>query len=179
MFIKMANKILVFSLSLMIGLVVTFSLEAQSETTGEIIQRYQEEAKKRIEKEKKKFEEEKKRWQALQVEAEKGDPESQRELGSEYREGRYLLQDYSKALHWLHRAAEQGDRWAMSYLGELYSEVKGVEENLVEAHMWFNLTAAKGVPSAPGKRDALAQKMTNEQIAEAQRLAREWKAKGK
>jgi len=107
-----------------------------------------------------------------QIAADRGDPDSQAFIGIQYQNGKVLLQDYVKALHWFHRAAEQGHERAMFHLGELYSEVKGVEEDLVQAHKWFNLAHASS------KRDALAKKMTNEQIAEAQRLAREWKAKG-
>jgi hypothetical protein len=40
--------------------------------------------------------------------------------------------------------------------------------------MWLNLAAAKGYPCAD-KCDYLAEHMTPDQIAEAQRLAREWK----
>jgi len=108
-----------------------------------------------------------------QIAADRGDPDSQAFIGIQYQNGKVLLQDYVKALHWFHRAAEQGHERAMFHLGELYSEIKGVEEDLVQAHKWFNLAHASS------KRDALAKKMTNEQIAEAQRLAREWKAKGK
>jgi hypothetical protein len=43
--------------------------------------------------------------------------------------------------------------------------------------MWFNLGAAGGNTVAARKRDAVEQKMTLAQIAEAQRLAREWKPK--
>jgi uncharacterized protein len=46
---------------------------------------------------------------------------------------------------------------------------------------WFNLSAAgsKGTEQehAASRRDAVAKKMTRQQVAEAQRLAREWKPK--
>jgi hypothetical protein len=41
--------------------------------------------------------------------------------------------------------------------------------------MWFNLAAAGGNLVAARKRDSIEEKMTLVQIAEAQRLAREWK----
>jgi hypothetical protein len=44
--------------------------------------------------------------------------------------------------------------------------------------MWFDLAAARGDSYAKKSRDKLAEKMTPAQIAEAQRLAREWKPKG-
>jgi len=43
--------------------------------------------------------------------------------------------------------------------------------------MWFNLAAAQGYAAAHDNRDRLAAMMAPAQIAEAQRLAREWKPK--
>jgi hypothetical protein len=43
--------------------------------------------------------------------------------------------------------------------------------------MWFNLAGANGSVSAVKSRDLVANQMTPDQIAEAQRLAREWKPK--
>ena len=40
--------------------------------------------------------------------------------------------------------------------------------------MWFNLASASGYKEAPEARDKLAEFMTPAQIADAQRLAREW-----
>ena len=54
---------------------------------------------------------------------------------------------------------------------------RGVPQDFVQAHMWDNLAAAHGETRSAEARDALAQRMTPAQIAEAQKLAREWKAK--
>ena len=43
--------------------------------------------------------------------------------------------------------------------------------------MWLSLAAMHGQDTAREKRDALATTMAPEQIAEAQRLTREWKPK--
>ncbi|MCH8040064.1 MAG: hypothetical protein IH977_06935 [Nitrospinae bacterium] len=51
-------------------------------------------------------------------------------------------------------------------------------KDYVLAHMWLNLAAAKGGKDAVKLRDLLEERMTPSQLAEAQRLAREWKAKG-
>ena len=53
----------------------------------------------------------------------------------------------------------------------------GVPQDYVRAHMWFNLAAAPGYPGAAAKRDSIAANMTPAQIAEAQKLAREWQPK--
>ncbi len=59
-------------------------------------------------------------------------------------------------------------------LGLMYASGEGVPEDDVFAHMWFNLSAAQGNGSARGNKDIIEQRMTREQIAEAQRLSREW-----
>ena len=46
--------------------------------------------------------------------------------------------------------------------------------DLVTAHKWFNLAAMKGSPEARIYRAELAREMSQPQIAEAQRRAREW-----
>jgi hypothetical protein len=51
----------------------------------------------------------------------------------------------------------------------------GVPQDDVLSHMWFSLAASQGYDLAATERDKLAAKMTPHQIAEAQRLAREWK----
>lgn len=50
-------------------------------------------------------------------------------------------------------------------------------QDYIQAHMWFNLAGAGGNATALRNRDLVAAKMTPAQIAEAQRLAREWKPK--
>ena len=59
-------------------------------------------------------------------------------------------------------------------LGVAYSTGQGVPLNLIEAHKWFNLAAAKGSDPAKEWRLSVAQEMSADQIAEAQRQAREW-----
>jgi uncharacterized protein len=77
----------------------------------------------------------------------------------------------------LRKAADQGDAGAQSILGGMYFFGKGVPQDYVSAHMWSNLAAAGGNKDAAKSRDAVAAMMTPAQIAEAQKLAREWKPK--
>jgi TPR repeat protein len=70
-------------------------------------------------------------------------------------------------------AAEQGNAKAQTNLGVMYANGQGVPQDYVLAHMWFNLAAAQGDPNGKGLRDLVAKSMTSEQIAEAQRMARE------
>ena len=73
-------------------------------------------------------------------------------------------------------AADEGDRRAMLALGRLYFQGVGVLQNYVEAHKWLNLAASRGEMDAVAERDALAQKMTAEERAEAQKLALSWQS---
>ena len=74
--------------------------------------------------------------------------------------------------HW-QAAADSGDRHAMLELGRLYLQGLGAPQDYVLAHMWFNLAAARGEREALNEREALAAKMTPEQVATAQKMARE------
>ena len=61
----------------------------------------------------------------------------------------------------------------------MYEDGKGVPQDYVQAHMWYNLAAAQGGMAGDTtvkNRDRVAKRMTPAQIAEAQRLAREWMA---
>jgi TPR repeat protein len=79
------------------------------------------------------------------------------------------------ALFWFGRAAAQGDTLAFAKLALMYAQGRGVLQDFIQAHMWYNLSAAYGELRSAEARDALAKQMTPAQIAEAQRLAREWK----
>jgi TPR repeat protein len=57
----------------------------------------------------------------------------------------------------------------------MYDNGQGVPQDYVRAYMWFNSAAAQGLQGAEEDRDQVAQQMTAAQIAEAQKLAREWK----
>ena len=62
----------------------------------------------------------------------------------------------------------------------MYELGTGVPQDYVLAYMWFSLVAAPGERIyASESRDRVARHMTAQQIAEAQKLAREWKPKSK
>ncbi len=57
---------------------------------------------------------------------------------------------------------------------------KGVPQDYVQAHKWINLAASRTTLDAGdyrSTRDKVAELMTASQVAEAQRLAREWQPK--
>lgn len=64
-------------------------------------------------------------------------------------------------------------------LGLLYSTGQGgAPLDYVSAHMLFNLAAMRGSMEAKVYRKELSQEMASEEVAEAQRAAREWLAHG-
>ena len=85
--------------------------------------------------------------------------------------------DYKEALKWVQPSANQGHAPAQINLGLMYYNRQGVARDYVRAYMWVSLAALQGDPIAVNYRDIIAKKMTPAQIAEAQRLAREWKSK--
>jgi len=109
--------------------------------------------------------------------AEQGNSFAQRNLCVMYHEGRGVTQNYSESANWCHKSALQGHPRAQFALGFMYYYGEGVPQDYVRAHMWLNLAAAKGVTDAAKARDIIAKRMTPAQIAEAQKLAREWKPK--
>ena len=115
------------------------------------------------------------RW--LQKAADKGMSSAEGVLGTCYLAGRGAPQDYALGIKWLRKAAEQGDATGMTGLGVAYFIGQGVPEDFVEAYKWINLAVSKGVTNGIIVRDQLRSLLTPEQIAEAQRLAREFKVR--
>lgn len=71
-------------------------------------------------------------------------------------------------------AGQTGAPDVLFELGMVYATGREVEPDLVVAHKWFNLAAVRGNEEALTHRMELSREMTCMQIAEAQRLAREW-----
>ena len=59
-------------------------------------------------------------------------------------------------------------------MGLVYSTGLGVETDFVAAHKWFNLAALRGFNEAKECRRELSEQMSTDEIAKAQRAAREW-----
>jgi hypothetical protein len=121
--------------------------------------------------------------------AEQGNVNAQADVALMYEKGQGVPRDNAQAAKWWRKAAGQGHALAQLFIGIKYLYGQGVPQDYVLAHMWFNLAASHGAGEASGLRDVdleavrdlavinrdhLAAKMTPEQIAEAQRMAREW-----
>jgi len=111
--------------------------------------------------------------------ADQGNTDAQTELALMYYLGKGVTIDFKEAVKWARRAAEQGDAEGQAILGVMYHKGEGVPKDYVLAYMWLNLafprltgemkdTVVKG-------RHQLETVMTQEQLAEAQRLTLEWK----
>lgn len=91
-----------------------------------------------------------------------------------YAHGLGVVQNYTAAAEWHHKAAEQGDADAQHNLGFLYANGQGVAQDNVQAHLWYSLAAEQGNEDAAKSRDLLVAKMSESQIADANRRTREW-----
>ena len=111
--------------------------------------------------------------------AAQGQAKAQFNLGTLYYNGEGVPKDYQQALRWLRLAADQGEALAQTKIGVMYDDGRGVRQDIVQAYKWYSLAATNGDKPASLLRDSLANQMTQAQIAEAQKLAQEWKPKGK
>ncbi len=112
--------------------------------------------------------------------ADQGLGTAQNNLGVMYASGRWrngpgVSLDYGEAVKWYRLAADQGNADAEYNLGFMYANGQGVQLDYFRALTLFNLSAAHGNQNAVKGRDIAAQHMNPAQIAEAQKLAREWK----
>jgi TPR repeat protein len=130
--------------------------------------------------------------------AEQADAVGALKLAAMYKDGRGVPKDYAEAVAWYSKANDQGDPFTQSLARMLLAQIYeqggyGVPQDYVQAYKWFDIVAAhksslgisdNGCPPDPSSgpacvaaldRDALAEKMTQPQINEAQRLARDWK----
>jgi len=107
--------------------------------------------------------------------ADKGFAYAQYNLGTFYAKGDGVVQDLSKAVEWFLKAGNQGEAGAQYNLGVIYYKGDGVTKDFVEAYKWFNLASAQGNADARKWRQIIESRMTANQIAEAQKMAREFR----
>jgi len=116
------------------------------------------------------------RWYRLA--AEQGNAQAQFVMGQMYWKGVGVPKDDAEAVRWYQLAAEQGEESAQLNLGGMYQWGMGVPQDYVLAYMWHSLAERLIDVQQGSVLDYLEKKMTPAQLAEAQRLAREWKPKG-
>ena len=88
-----------------------------------------------------------------------------------------MAKDEALAVTWYRKGAEQGNAWAQRNLYRMHRDDQLPQADLVQALAWINLAASQAEPhpDAAQERQKLSAKLTPAQVAEAQRLAREWK----
>jgi uncharacterized protein len=107
-----------------------------------------------------------------------GNPRALALLGFLYENGFGEPQAYPAAADLYAQAAVQNEPFGQAMLGLMYDKGHGVPKNFVLAYKWLNLAAAH----ATGRqrdvfarlRDAVASKMSTNEIVEGQRLALYW-----
>lgn len=110
----------------------------------------------------------------IEAAAEAGHLAAQTELARMYRDGDGVEQDMAAMMRWYERAAEQGDVGAQLFVADGYGYGYGVEPDLVEAYKWYEIAIQYWGALAVRARDMLAEKMTEEQVAEGVRRAAAW-----
>jgi hypothetical protein len=111
--------------------------------------------------------------------ARRGDATSQLNVAQMYHAGRGISQNLVEAAKWYRRAADQGIPQAQQNLGIAHAMGYGLRQDFVEAYKWLNLacgsyTSDRDRNLAAKARDLVVTRMTASDIAESQRLSREW-----
>lgn len=109
--------------------------------------------------------------------AEEGDAVAQFSLGIIYYFGRGVPTNHNEARRWYRLAAEQGYDRARVNLGVMCAAGEGGPSDPIVAYMWFSLAAAQGNAAGREARDALAQRLTPDQLAAGRKWALEWEPK--
>jgi len=105
--------------------------------------------------------------------AAQGSREARFNLGFMYQTGEGVMQDEAEAVKWYRLVSDLAV--ARSNLGVMYAMGRGVTQDYAKAYALFSIY---GTDNAAKNRDLLARSMTPEQIADAQKMARECKERG-
>src|SRR5437764_8210473 len=71
-------------------------------------------------------------------------------------------------------APQADDAEALYEFGIVHASGRSTPVDLVSAHKWFNIAAMKGHADAARMRREIAAEMTDAEIGQAQRAARDW-----
>jgi TPR repeat protein len=106
--------------------------------------------------------------------ATQGDPDAAVNLGYLYYQGLGTPKDNAAAARWYRVAADHGSNMAQLNLGLMHKAGEISPANLVEGMMWMIL-ASETRPEAAQYINEIAQRLTADQVYEAQRRAEAWK----
>jgi hypothetical protein len=113
-------------------------------------------------------------FNAVRTNAANGQADAQAFLGWSYFYGVGVIKDYVQAAKWYRMAANQGNAYGECGLGLCCENGFGVQRDLVAGYKWLNLAAAQKQKEAIASLASLDKAMTPEQIADGQRLSREF-----
>jgi TPR repeat protein len=116
----------------------------------------------------------------LSLLAEQGNPRALGLLGFLYEHGYGVPQSYDAAADCYAHGAAQGNPFAQAMLGLMYDKGHGLPQDVILAYKWLDLAAAHTVGHERDTyarfRDAVASKMSKDEVAVGQRLALSWTA---
>ena len=103
-------------------------------------------------------------------------------MGFVYEGGIGVPRSLKDAFTWYKKAADRGMHIAQAKVGNMYAKAQGVPKDLYQAYYWFAV-AERTVPlnsndryEIPIVKDKLAEFLTKDQVADADRKAKAWKA---
>ena len=115
---------------------------------------------------------------ALRPLALRGNARAQALLGFLYENGFGEPQDSDTVVDFYAQGAVQGDPFAQAMLGLMYDKGHGVPQDFILAYKWLDLAAARTHGHERDTyarfRDAIASKLSTDEIIEGQRLALRW-----
>jgi uncharacterized protein len=110
--------------------------------------------------------------------AERGNARALGLLGFMYEHGFGVPQAYDAAFDLYCRGAVQGNPFAQAQLGLMYDKGHGTHQDFIQAYKWLDLAAARSRgrdrDAYARFRDAVASKMSRDEIIVGQRLALSW-----
>ena len=103
--------------------------------------------------------------------AEQGNAEAQLNLGIRYANGEGVIEDDAEAVKLYRLAAKQGLARAQNYLGIMHANGDGVPQSNVRAYIWWSVAAAQGQEDAKRNRGLVTERLTPDQLTQAQQIA--------
>ena len=106
-----------------------------------------------------------------------GSADAEYQIGQCYLDGTGFPKDIEQGVKWIRHAAERGYPPAQNTLAQCYEKGTGVPKDPLQAYKWFTLAAARDDAHAVDIRVSVAKMealLKKDQVAEAQRLAREF-----
>jgi TPR repeat protein len=88
-----------------------------------------------------------------------------------YHYGLGVTENHAEAVKLYRLAAKQGDADAQSNLGIMHANGDGVPQSNVRAYIWWSVAAAQGQEDAKRNRGLVTERLTPDQLTQAQQIA--------